>query len=282
MQQHSKGRQFKLVKQPFNFTKLKLGVSDKHLIESLKKETESKKIDELANEFFRRYVNYVYKISMKGCNQDIDEAKDLTIQTFGFALADIKEPTGFILRDAIPLEKHNLTIKIWLGNIAKFTQMRINSEKISGIQVKVLAPGIDEIICPVCSDFLQNDKKRVYCVKGHYAVKTDKKRFAEKIQNEPSDPPRDTFGKPLDSEETDNTESIEELRNKFNAAKGMLSDRERVIYDAYLDEGCIGNNLHLKDSTMQHLCKKYNTNPANIRQIKLRTIKKIKIYCLQI
>jgi len=75
-------------------------------------------------------------------------------------------------------------------------------------------------------------------------------------------------------------EFTSENMTDLGIAMNTISERDREIVLAYADEGCIGTNLHLSDSSMYYLCKKYSTNPMNIRKVKSRALEKIRNHCL--
>jgi len=70
-----------------------------------------------------------------------------------------------------------------------------------------------------------------------------------------------------------------EFRRKLNLAMSLLSEEQKHIILTYANEGCLNNNLHLSSDAMVYLCKTYTTSSANIRQIKKRTLDKIKKHC---
>lgn len=70
-----------------------------------------------------------------------------------------------------------------------------------------------------------------------------------------------------------------EFRLKLNMVLSSLTDEQKHIILTYADEGCINNNLHLSKQNMEMLCQIYQTSSANIRQIKKRTLDKIKKVC---
>lgn len=63
------------------------------------------------------------------------------------------------------------------------------------------------------------------------------------------------------------------------ALNSIKKERDKHILLEYAREGCIQSGLHLSPNAMEYLCTLYDTTPDNIRQIKKRTLDKIKIYC---
>ena len=79
-----------------------------------------------------------------------------------------------------------------------------------------------------------------------------------------------------------NGETVEvpnELRVKLQIALSQLTDRQKHILLVYAGEGCIDSKKRLGDSALEQLCKLYDTTPENIRQIKKRSLDKIRGIC---
>jgi RNA polymerase sigma factor (sigma-70 family) len=70
-----------------------------------------------------------------------------------------------------------------------------------------------------------------------------------------------------------------EVMSGLRIALTTLTEREREIILAYADEGCIGTDLHLSDTSIKYLCNRFTTNPQNIRKIKNRALQKIRNLC---
>lgn len=77
----------------------------------------------------------------------------------------------------------------------------------------------------------------------------------------------------------DKTEIPNEYRMKLQVALNNIKEEHKLIIFTYAIEDCINNNRHLSDSAMEYLCKTLDTNAENIRQIKKRTLDKIKKFC---
>lgn len=75
-------------------------------------------------------------------------------------------------------------------------------------------------------------------------------------------------------------ETTNEFMNTIQQALNSIKKEDhRHILREYAREGCIDSGKHLSKNTMDFLCKFYNTTPENIRQIKKRTLDKIKQHC---
>lgn len=66
---------------------------------------------------------------------------------------------------------------------------------------------------------------------------------------------------------------------KMQTAMNSLKERDKHILLEYAREDCIETGKHLSESTIVYLCDLYNTTPENIRQIKKRTLLKLKTLC---
>lgn len=62
----------------------------------------------------------------------------------------------------------------------------------------------------------------------------------------------------------------------LEALGSIKKERDKHILREYARESCIDSNQHLSTSSMNYLCEFYKTTPDNIRQIKKRTLDKIK------
>lgn len=85
----------------------------------------------------------------------------------------------------------------------------------------------------------------------------------------------------FEAESKDESESLNQYAALLHEALGFLNDEQRTIILEYAREGCISSNLHLSPGKMDYLCRLYNTTPDNIRQIKKRTLDRLKKYCTQ-
>jgi RNA polymerase sigma factor (sigma-70 family) len=72
------------------------------------------------------------------------------------------------------------------------------------------------------------------------------------------------------------------FRAKLRDAMKGLTDIQRHVIEVYASEGCINDNKKkLSQAAMEFLCTTHETSSDNVRQIKKRTLDKIKKYCLQ-
>lgn len=274
MQKNTKKETSRAVNKNFIISPIELHISDKDLIEGLKSEANTVKLNKLANEFYRRYIQHVYKLLFYSCDQDVIEASHLTQITLVFALEELYIKKCFNIPDESPFDEHGYIIKAWLGQIARYKYLEEKKSKYSPNLIPVFSRDSNQIICPVCGQLLQHNEKNVYCNEGHYETTLHLYRFAEEKETESSELMRE-------QDEPQEQELTSSLNDKLFEAINQLPLREQDIFMTYLNEGCIGTSLHLSKEAMESLCKKYNTNPVNLRQIKLRAYNKIKKYCLK-
>jgi RNA polymerase sigma factor (sigma-70 family) len=109
------------------------------------------------------------------------------------------------------------------------------------------------------------------CFKKEYSIR----KFQLYIDDLPS-----ISDKPTDFEDGVPLEIPNEFRTKLQASMNELTEEQRHILLTYVGEGCIDSTRHLSDNAMRELCSMYNTSSSNIRQIKKRTLDKIKKNCL--
>ncbi len=70
------------------------------------------------------------------------------------------------------------------------------------------------------------------------------------------------------------------FRSKLRAAMNSLTEIQRHVIETYASEGCINDpSKKLSKTAMEFLCKTHETSTDNIRQIKKRTLDKIKKHC---
>lgn len=70
------------------------------------------------------------------------------------------------------------------------------------------------------------------------------------------------------------------FKMKLQAALNSIKkERDKHIILEYAREGCLDNKQHLSANTVAYLCGLYKTTPENLRQIKKRTLDKIKQFC---
>jgi len=72
-----------------------------------------------------------------------------------------------------------------------------------------------------------------------------------------------------------------EFRSKLREAMKTLNEEQKHVIEIYAGEGCINSTQKLSPEKMNYLCKTFDTSSENIRQIKKRTLDKIKKYCFQ-
>ncbi len=75
-------------------------------------------------------------------------------------------------------------------------------------------------------------------------------------------------------------ETPNEFRLKLREVMKNLTEVQRHVIETYANEGCINDPTRkLSSNAMSLLCELHTTNSANIRQIKKRTLDKIKKHC---
>lgn len=82
------------------------------------------------------------------------------------------------------------------------------------------------------------------------------------------------------------SDEIIEVPNGFKmklqeALNSIKKERDKHIILEYAREGCLDTDEHLSQNKIDFLCKLYKTTSHNIRQVKKRTLDKIKLICFQ-
>jgi PHD/YefM family antitoxin component YafN of YafNO toxin-antitoxin module len=133
---------------------------------------------------------------------------------------------------------------------------------------------MDDVICPICCEVLIEKKGFFVCSKGHYKTET-----TFKIKSEPL--PENLYK--FDLFESLYAESDidipNEFRTKLQEVMNTIKEEHKHILLTYVEEGCINSTRHLSHKAMSELCTIYKTSSENIRQIKKRTLDKIKKHC---
>ena len=82
---------------------------------------------------------------------------------------------------------------------------------------------------------------------------------------------------PIDYELVDEQESLNVNEKVLEEALRQLTDKEYDVLMTYMEYDT-DKNKHIPDSVLAVLTTKYQTTPANLRQIKCRALKKVKDY----
>lgn len=242
--------------------------SDKEIIQGLKEGSPDRQHFE--NVFFKRYAGYIYKGTIEKCRNFKDAealSKEVTQEAF---IRIFKVIGNFAFPAKSPEADYEYIIKGWIGGFADKCFKKIYSKKIEETAVEVSTRSMDEVICPICGEFLEEEKKLFLCRNKHYKVKKEPIHGSPIPENELSyDLFESLYG-------DDSIIVTNEFRTLLQAAMNALTEREKHIILAYADEGCLSSKQHLSASSLADLCKAYNTTPDNIKHIKNRALKKMK------
>jgi len=219
-------------------------------------------------------VGHIYKAATQKCRNFTEAeqlAKEISQETFIRAFRLIN---NFTLKDDVPELEQSRLIKAWLGKIANYCFKKIYGKYIAVVVVERDMNEIDDVICPFCGDFLIEQKKVLECPKKHYKIKRGDLIASEPLTESVYD--KDLFESLYESNDTEVTS---EFRRKLQEAMNSLSDKEKHILLAYAHEGCLESKLHLSQSSLDELCKQYDTVSDTIKHIKQRAYVKVKKIC---
>lgn len=220
--------------------------------------------------FYKRYAGYLYKGIVEKCKNFKEPeqlAKDVLQETF---IRIFKALPKFTFPDNCPEAEQRYIIYGWAGRFADNSFKKVYEKKIQETAIEVTVRSMDEVICPMCGEFLDEEKKFLICRSKHYKVKKEVvhgQPLAENLQS------YDLFAELF---EQDNVEVTNEFRTKLTAAMAELNEKQKHIILAYAGEGCLSSKQHISESTLAELCKAHDTTPDNIKHIKSRTLKRIK------
>lgn len=251
---------------------MKTSFTDQQIIDGLKEGSDADhRILQAA--FYHKYSNYVYKVALNKCrnfSSPEDLAKDVLQETFKSALKAIKK---FSFPSTASSDEHSYILKAWLGRIGNNCFNKIYEKRMSDVSLDTSILDIDEIICPLCNDLLVEVKGKYVCEKGHYNIK--------KVRKIASPLPEDYNSFDLfESLYGDNDSEItNEFRQRLQLAMNSLNERQKHILLTYANEGCLGTKSHIRDSTLDELCRFHNTTSDNIKHIKNRALAKVKSIC---
>lgn len=255
---------------------MKISLTDQQIIEGLKDSIEEETHRILQAAFYNKYSGYVYKVALTKCRNFSDPedlAKDILQETFKNAIKALRK---FSLPPSAPVEDHPNIMKAWLGRIGNNCFNKVYEKRLNEITYETSTLDIDEIICPICSDALVEDAGKMKCEKGHYKIKKSK-NIAQPL-------PEDSNSFDLfESLYRDGDQEIPNVfRQKLQAAMNALDERQKHILLTYANEGCLGTKMHIRDSTLNELCRIHNTTSDNIKHIKNRALAKIKSICFPV
>jgi len=253
---------------------LKGDLSDHQIVEGIKNAKDEKFLRQLEKIFYTRFVNYVYKVAISKCRcfkNAEDLAKDVTQETFINAMKALKK---FSFPANVKTEEHSYILKAWLGKIGNNCFRKIYAKMMIDNVVDNEIDEVDKTHCPLCYEKLIESQGKLSCTNGHYEEKKKLRSIAKVLNSDIFVP---------DFSEIFLGKSEIEIPNKFRAilqeAINTITDKNKHIIFTYASENCIDSKQHLSKGAMKDLCKTYNTNPENIRQIKKRTLDKIKNFC---
>ena len=252
---------------------IKIKLTIQQIIDGLK-ETDENQQRALANVFHKSFASHVYKVALSKCRnfRDAEDlAKDVAQETLIKAFKTIK---NFSFPQDTPETEHSYIIKAWLGKIAENCFRKMYEKKKKDVSIEDNLLEIDDVFCPICSVVLVEEREFYVCPKGHYKTEITTLVQAKEL-------PEDTTS--FDLFEFLYPDSGIEIPNAFRvtlqAALNTIKEEHRHILLTYASEGCIDSKLHLSQDAMTELCKTYDTSSQNIRQIKKRTLDKIKKIC---
>jgi len=248
-------------------------VNDKELINRIKN-SDGKELSISQNIFYKRYSGYVYKVASLKCRNFSNPeqlAKEITQETFIVAFSQLQT---FNFKTDTPENEYQHVLKGWLGRIANIRFLKIYTKYLDEITEETDLRSRDETICPMCGEFLVEERKMLICPKKHY--KTDKGRVIPGEAGVDSVYTIDLFKSLY---ETSEVEVPNEFRTKLQEAMNTLTEKQRHILLTYANEGCLDSKKHLSTSSLQELCKAYNTVPDTIKHIKSRAYNKILSIC---
>ncbi len=251
----------------------KTSLSDQQIITGLIDEKDERRKAFYQKQFYNRYVNYVFKGAIQLSRNFVDAeelAKDITQETFIRAFKVINK---FTFKVGVDVSEHSFILKSWLGVIANNSFKTIYQKHINEVSIEKEQTDFEEVVCPICGDFLFEEKKNLKCQKGHYKISVETRLTAQPIKESVG---TDLFDSLYREPEI---EISNRFKNKLQNAMNLLSEKQKHIILVYANEGCIDSRLHLSDMSLKELCTIYETTPDNIKHIKKRTLDKIKKIC---
>jgi len=230
------------------------------------------------NAFYAKYVGHVYKGAVQKSRNFANPeevAEELTQDTFTKAC---KLLSTFKFKKDTPVDEQGFIIKAWLGRISENCFKKIYAKSISVNLIEKNLKETEEVICPLCCEFLLEDKNHFFCKKKHYKIRKEQISRVQPMNDVVADTTyvNDLFEslyEPL------GVEIPNEFRAKLQEAMNSLSEKQKDILLRYANEGCLNSKQHLSDSSILELCTIYDTTSDSIKHIKNRALLKIKSIC---
>jgi RNA polymerase sigma factor (sigma-70 family) len=242
-------------------------LTDAELINSFKVGTDLKYFEGL---FYRRYAGFLYRGIVEKCKNFSEPeqlAKDVLQETF---IRIFKALPKFKLPENKPEVEQRYIVYGWVGRFADNSFKKVYEKRIQETAIEVTTKNMDEVLCPLCGEFLDEDKKYFVCRTKHYKVKKDV------VHGQPISEDSQSYDLFAELFEEDSIIVTNEFRSKLTAAMSTLSEKQKHIILAYANEGCLSSKQHISESTLTELCKAYDTTPDSIKHIKNRALKKLK------
>jgi len=244
------------------------------IIEGLKKTSNKDQLRSLETEFYKRYVGYVFKVALNACmnfSDPEDYAGDITQETFinGFkAIRKFEFP-----KDVNPAEYENL-IRGWLGKITNNFFRKLYRQRKKEHTFETESKFENDNICPVCGELLKKGDNELYCEQAHFSRGIKVLRTLKVISED-----EQAMNIYRSLENNAGNQAPNKYSEKLRKALDNLTENAKIVINKYASENCISNNQHLSRGAMTDLCNTLNTTPENIRQIKKRTLDKLKKLC---
>lgn len=107
-------------------------------------------------------------------------------------------------------------------------------------------------------------------------IQKEKRHFHQELVEKDEDSSKYSTIHEVDDEHLDDGPVSEEIM-KIRAVLNHLTPKQYDVLLTYASENCISTGNHLSDQAMNYLCSKHESNPENIRQIKKRSLDRLKV-----
>lgn len=242
-------------------------LSEQELIAGFKSGADRKYFE---NIFYKRYAGYLYKGIVEKCKNFKEPeqlAKDVLQDTF---LRIFKALPDFSLPVNRPKAEHCYIIYGWVSKFADNSFKKVYEKRIQETSIEVSTKSMDELLCPMCGEFLDEQKKFFVCRMKHYKIKK------EVVHGKPLPENLESYDLFAELYEQDSILVTSEFRTKLTEAMAQLNEKQKHIILSYANEGCLNSKQHISESTLNELCNAYDTTPDTIKHIKSRALKKLK------
>lgn len=242
-------------------------LTEQELIDGFKSGIDNKYFE---NVFYKRYAGYLYKGIVEKCKNFLEPeqlAKDVLQETF---IRIFKALPKFSLPNSCLVAEHQYIIMGWIGKFADNSFKKVYEQKIQETSIDVSFTSMDEVICPMCGEFLEEEKKFLICRNKDYKVKK------EIVYGQPLPENLQSFDLFKELFEQDEIVVTNEFRTKLTLAMNELNEKQKHIILTYAGEGCLNSKQHISETTLKELCRTYDTTADNIKHIKNRALKHIK------